>query len=314
MQDLKISQNIQNNGSAFVALYSYDEPERNIVCHPADAYKYGIKFAINQRGKGISKYEFKKFPPNFNEYKVAFENVQNAQLAGDSYLLNLCRKSKIKTNLSLDEIFKQATAKLVLHKKDEFVCFSPEPFVTIYKGFIHTFPMKGTINAHIPNAKQMLLSDIKELSEQAMITDLMRNDLSIVADNVRVRKFRYFTRAKELYQTSTYIKGKIRQEFCGKNGLKYDEIFASLLPAGSITGTPKYESMRIIAANEPDKRGFYTGVFVYFDGKICKSYVLIRFIKKQSDGLYFHSGGGITLDSDVVSEYNELTEKIYLPF
>ncbi|MGH1601535.1 aminodeoxychorismate synthase component I [Campylobacter majalis] len=310
----RTSLNIQNNGSAFIALYSYDEPEKNIICHPSRAYKYGLEFHINKRNNANVAYDFEKFPPSLDEYKKAFDNVRQAQLRGDSYLLNLCRKSKIKTNLSLDEIFKHASAKLVLHKKDEFVCFSPEPFVTIYKGFIHTFPMKGTINALTPNAKQTLLDDAKELSEQAMITDLMRNDLSMVADDVRVRKFRYFTKAKDLYQTSTYIKGKIKSEFYAKFGLRYDEIFASLLPAGSITGTPKHESVKIIKANEPDKRGFYTGVFVYFDGKICKSYVLIRFIKKEPDGLYFHSGGGITLDSNLLDEYNELTEKIYLPF
>jgi para-aminobenzoate synthetase component 1 len=61
-------------------------------------------------------------------------------------------------------------------------------------------------------------------------------------------------------------------------------------------------------------RGFYTGVFGVFDGQSLRSGVMIRFIEKEGNTLYYKSGGGITIDSDASSEYEELVDKIYLPF
>ena len=61
-------------------------------------------------------------------------------------------------------------------------------------------------------------------------------------------------------------------------------------------------------------RGFYTGIFGIFDGKSLQSFVLIRFIEKIEDELFYKSGGGITLDSDLKLEYEELINKVYLPF
>ena len=87
-----------------------------------------------------------------------------------------------------------------------------------------------------------------------------------------------------------------------------------MLPAGSITGTPKHETMRIIKECEREPRGFYTGVFIYFDGVVCQSFVMIRFVKERSDGLYFFSGGGITVMSEAKKEYDELIQKVYFPF
>ena len=91
-------------------------------------------------------------------------------------------------------------------------------------------------------------------------------------------------------------------------------IIFELLPAGSISGAPKPSTLDIIKRAEGQKRGFYTGVFGYFDGETLDSAVMIRFIEKQKDGFYFRSGGGITINSDMRSEYQEVLEKVYLPF
>ena len=87
-----------------------------------------------------------------------------------------------------------------------------------------------------------------------------------------------------------------------------------LLPAGSITGTPKKSTVDILKNVENYDRGFYTGIFGIFDGKSLQSFVLIRFIEKIEDELFYKSGGGITLDSDLKLEYEELINKVYLPF
>ncbi|NLN13588.1 MAG: aminodeoxychorismate synthase component I, partial [Arcobacter skirrowii] len=92
------------------------------------------------------------------------------------------------------------------------------------------------------------------------------------------------------------------------------DILLALLPAGSITGTPKKSTIDILKKVENYNRGFYTGIFGVFDGKNLQSFVLIRFIEKIDGEFFYKSGGGITSDSRVEDEYKELIDKIYLPF
>ena len=88
----------------------------------------------------------------------------------------------------------------------------------------------------------------------------------------------------------------------------------NLTPAGSVTGTPKKSTVNIINKIENYDRNFYTGIFGVFDGKDLRSGVMIRFIEEENGTLMYKSGGGITIDSNVKSEYEELIDKIYLPF
>ena len=90
-------------------------------------------------------------------------------------------------------------------------------------------------------------------------------------------------------------------------------ILEALLPAGSISGTPKKSTLQIIEEVEAYDRGFFSGVFGYYDGQKLDCGVMIRFIEKTNDGYVYKSGGGVTLDSNVLSEYHELLDKIYLP-
>jgi para-aminobenzoate synthetase component 1 len=142
----------------------------------------------------------------------------------------------------------------------------------------------------------------------------MRNDLGIVGSEIKVEKFRYVEKIKagkkELLQVSSKITAKLPEDWRDNIGT----LLAQLLPAGSITGTPKKSTVDIIEEVEDFERGFYTGVFGVFDGESLRSGVMIRFIEKVDDKLYYKSGGGITIDSDAKSEYKELCDKIYLPF
>ncbi|SMC09048.1 aminodeoxychorismate synthase component I [Nitratiruptor tergarcus] len=255
----------------------------------------------------------KKEPISFAKYHKAFTYVQEEIKNGNTYLLNLTFPTKIATDSTLLEIFYATKAKFKLYFQDSFICFSPERFVKIEDNCISTYPMKGTIDANLPNAKQKILSNIKEMAEHTMVVDLLRNDLNMVAKNVRVKRFRYVDKIragdKELLQVSSEIEGKLEPHWQKHLG----EIFDALLPAGSITGTPKISTCHIIEKAEQYARGFYTGVFGYFDGKSLDSAVMIRFIEKSPGGLVYKSGGGITIDSDVEAEYKELLDKIYLP-
>ena len=198
--------------------------------------------------------------------------------------------------------------------KDRFVVFSPEIFVKIRDGHIYSYPMKGTIDATLPDARRRILDDPKETAEHATIVDLIRNDLSMVATEVTVTRYRYIdelpTHTGALLQVSSEIRGRLAGNWQAEAG----ELLFRLLPAGSITGAPKKKTMEIIAEAETYERGFYTGVMGYFDGDSLNSAVMIRFLEQQADGsLVFKSGGGITSRSDLTSEYNEMKQKVYVP-
>lgn len=259
------------------------------------------------------KIEWKAFPETLESFTAGFDKVQKNIRLGNSYLVNYTRKTEIETNLSLEEIFYHSDAKYKVFYKDFFVFFSPETFVKIIDGKILTYPMKGTIDASIENAAEILKNDRKEKAEHYTVVDLLRNDLSMVADDVSVDQFQHIdfikTRQKDLYAMSSEISGTLKPEFDGKLG----SIMQKLLPAGSILGAPKPKTLEIILDAEGYNRGYYTGVCGWFDGKNVDSCVMIRFIEKEDEKLYFKSGGGITHMSKLEDEYQEMKNKIYVP-
>lgn len=259
------------------------------------------------------KLELKSFPETIEHYQLGFDVVQNNLKLGNSYLTNFTRKTKIECNLSLNEIFYLAEAKYKLLYKEQFVFFSPETFVEIKKNKISTHPMKGTIDAEIKNAVEVLKNDEKEKAEHYTVVDLLRNDLSMISDHVKVDEFQRIdylkTHQRNLYTMSSEISGKVKPEFQNKIG----SILHTLLPAGSILGAPKKKTLEIILEAEDFDRGFYTGVSGYFDGENLDSCVMIRFIENENGQLFFKSGGGITHLSKIEDEYKEVKNKIYVP-
>lgn len=251
---------------------------------------------------------------DFLQYQQAFRIAQQAIFEGNSYLLNLTFPTPVDTNLNLYQIFQYSTAPYQLWWKDKFVVFSPETFVKIKNGQIASYPMKGTIDASLPAAEAQLLANYKEKAEHATIVDLIRNDLNLVAQKVRVERYRYVdeveTMAGRILQTSTKIVGDLPADYKAQLGT----ILRKLLPAGSITGAPKKKTVEVIRTAEPYKRGYYTGVMGVFDGQNLDSAVMIRFIEQKEQQLIFKSGGGITSQSDAMEEYQELIQKVYLPF
>jgi len=248
------------------------------------------------------------------DYTNKFHEVQQQILHGNSFLLNLTFPTYVGRDLSLDTIFCQASAPYRLLVKDEFLCYSPESFVTISDNKINTYPMKGTIDGRLPHAEQLLLNDEKELFEHYTIVDLMRNDLAMVSEHVKVEQFRYMeaieTSRGTILQTSSQISGELPTDWHSHFGT----LLLKLLPAGSISGAPKQKTVEIIEQVEITSRGFYTGVMGVFDGDSVDSAVLIRFLRRDTDGrFYYHSGGGITCRSEASAEYNELLAKIYVP-
>ena len=360
---------------AFIRLLSDINPEeclfdfegRGNLSH---VWKETLKEEISEKEtwkEEISETTWQIEPPLYEDYERSFNIVKSNIMAGNSYLTNLTCRVPVSCNLSLEEIFHRAKGKYKLllrrkrtqaedkaHLKEEnieenltpFVCFSPETFVRIKGGRIYSYPMKGTLDASLPNAEKLLMEDRKEAAEHATIVDLIRNDLSRVAEDVRVDKYRYIdvlhTNKGDILQTSSEISGRLPEDYPHHLG----EILDAQLPAGSITGAPKDKTMQIIQEAEGYDRGFYTGIMGIYDHGELNSAVMIRFIEeetspvdfetdgeknfKASEGkgdeasegkrdeasrkLYFKAGGGITSKSDCRKEYEEVIQKIYLPF
>ncbi len=308
---------LSSSGVPFLFIINYKATEGYLIPEPElDARFIRFQTQTNHQQNKITAQQQLNWhisPISLKEYKQKFEYVQEQIHKGNSFLVNLTQPTRLKTNLDLSDLFDFGTAKYKLWLKDRFTVLSPETFIQIRNSKISSFPMKGTIDAALPNAKNIILNDPKEKAEHATIVDLIRNDLSIVAENVELTRYRYLdklsTNKGELLQVSSEITGKLPDNYHQKLG----DIIFSLLPAGSICGAPKPKTLEIIEKAEGYGRGFYTGIFGWFDGKNLDSGVMIRFIEQQADQLVFKSGGGITSQSELEKEYEELIQKVYVP-
>lgn len=304
-------------GTPFLFIINFEATEA--LLYPLDAVPESVFYSLNGVSnsslKGVSTpFSFDAKPVAFETYKKVFDRVVHELNYGNSYLLNLTFPTLLDTSLRLKEVFARSTAPYKLLVDSKFVVFSPESFVRIEGNTISGYPMKGTIDADLPNAKELLLNDPKEEAEHATIVDLIRNDLSTVATNVRVTNYRYIeevkTFRKRLLQASSKIEGKLPDNYQKQLG----SILFRLLPAGSISGAPKKKTIEIINENESYKRDYFTGIFGIFDGEKLDSGVMIRFIENINGTLVFKSGGGITAQSEAKAEYQELIDKVYVPF
>lgn len=297
-------------------LFILDYAIRRPLIIPLEESARYCQYAFHQTGTQhhIEKLPLHIRPISYANYKKAFDSVQFHIQQGNTFLLNLTQPTPISTTYSLDQLYALSTAKYKLHLRDQFVSFSPETFLQITEnGTISSYPMKGTIDASIPNAKTLLMEDPKEKAEHATIVDLIRNDLASVSGDVTLEKYRYTetiqTGNKTLIQVSSKITGKTSKNWHNQIG----SILLSMLPAGSISGAPKKKTLSIISETEQYDRGYYTGIAGIYNGKTLDSFVIIRYIEASKEGLIYKSGGGITAFSDPQKEYQELIDKIYVP-
>ncbi|HWS00994.1 MAG TPA: aminodeoxychorismate synthase component I [Prolixibacteraceae bacterium] len=299
----------------FIIDFEMDKP---VILKLDEAANGRVFFSVN----GMRNFEepvsdrqplyFTKKPVDFPTYHSAFQKVMKQIHLGNTFLLNLTFPTEIETNWSLRKIFEESNAPYRLLYQDQFVLFSPECFVRIADGVISSYPMKGTIDASLPGAAAALLSDKKENAEHATIVDLIRNDLSMVSNQVTVKRYRYLEEVvahdKSLLQVSSEITGILPEDYRSNLGT----FICRLLPAGSVSGAPKPSTLKIIREVENYRRGYYTGVFGIFDGADLDSAVMIRYIENENGRLVYKSGGGITMNSDAEKEYRELIDKVYV--
>lgn len=295
------------------------EKKKPVVFSLEEAKEQGVLFVIKDTSN-VSQEAVDECNLNLNlkkpkaaRYEKAFKKVQEHLFRGDSYLVNLTFPTEVNFDGNLKDLFYQSISSYKLLYKDDFVSYSPECFVKIIDGKIFSYPMKGTISSSVLNAQEKVLSNPKEIAEHATIVDLIRNDLSTYAKEVRVNRFRYIdqiqTEDETLLQVSSEIEGVLKSDW--KNNL--GSLLWDMLPAGSISGAPKKKTLEIIKSVEDGERGYYTGIYGFFDGTNLDSAVAIRFLEKKDNSFFYRSGGGITAQSNCKEEFQELLDKIYVP-
>ena len=309
---------LASSKTPFFFLIDFEKKEPQIFSSE-EAFEQQILFNVggysNYVQPPVSKNSYRITPKSssVDRYSLAFKRVQEHLKRGDSYLVNLTFPTEVVFDGNLKDLFYSSKSPYKLFFKDQFVSYSPECFVKIVSGKIYSYPMKGTISCSVINAEETILGNPKEIAEHATIVDLIRNDLSSYAKQVRVNRFRYVDQItsndSNLLQVSSEIEGTLNEDWQGNLG----NLIWDMLPAGSISGAPKPKTLEIIRSVEDGKRGYYTGVYGFFDGTNLDSAVAIRFIETHNQTFYYRSGGGVTSQSNCAEEYQELLDKIYVP-
>lgn len=252
-----------------------------------------------------------------DDYAQAFARVNEYICAGDLYQANLTFPMRSRyqgTALGLYAALRHAQpvkhGSLVhLGAGPVLVSRSPELFFRVSAdGVIETRPMKGTVPRGATQAKDdalvaFLADDPKNRAENLMIVDLLRNDISRIAQIGSVKVPELFT--VETYATVHQLTSLVRAQLL--NGVSVADMFNALFPCGSITGAPKIRAMEVIRALEPEARDIYCGAIGWMapDGRASFN-VAIRTLSLFDGGhVTLNVGGGIVYDSTVASEYEE---------
>ncbi len=239
-------------------------------------------------------------------------------LQGDCYEINFCQEFYAE-NCTIDpyEIYNKLTnisptpyACFYKVNSHYLICASPERFLKKQDNLIISQPIKGTIKRNT-NSKNHDLENIttlksssKDRSENVMIVDLVRNDLSKICEQASVRVTDLFgiQTFPQLHQMVSTIEGKLNA------GIGLSEILQATFPMGSMTGAPKKKVMELIEHYEKTKRGIYSGTVGYITPEKNFDFnVVIRSIifNSVSQYLSYQVGSAITYNSDPQAEYDE---------
>lgn len=254
-------------------------------------------------------------------YLEALEKVQDYIAAGDTYQVNYTLKLLFDFQGSPEKLYRDlrrnqsvAYGAYIRSGEGRVLSFSPELFFKKNGSQITVRPMKGTAGRGRNGAEEkvfrkQLHDDIKNRSENVMIVDLLRNDLSRLMHGHGQSTVSVDTLFDiESYESLLQMTSTVRAQTSGAEMSDIDlvDIFRALFPCGSITGAPKIRTMQIINELENEQRGVYTGAIGYLapDGSAVFN-VPIRTIRLWNDSGEMGIGAGITHDSDPEEEWKE---------
>jgi para-aminobenzoate synthetase component 1 len=295
-------------GNILTALYASDENAHDDFEHilAAAPLTPTASNAIDLKSR-ISKSDYLK---NANA-------LQQHILRGDIYEVNYCMEWFAENTLiephlvyhSLNSVTRTPFAAYMAIEHLHLMCASPERFLSRTGTSVYSQPIKGTAARHqdaiLDNASaQLLKGDPKERAENIMITDLVRNDLSRIAQkgSVRVAEQCAVYPFAQVHQMISTVNAS-----CSENTNSLD-IIDACFPMGSMTGAPKQRAMELINQYEASQRGLYSGTVGYFAPNATFDFnVVIRSLiyDKQQQYLSTHVGSALTAAADVEKEYEE---------
>lgn len=284
--------------------------------------------SIFQQIKGTNvNYKFKEIDIPFTastskeNYRSIFNKMYDNILKGNIYEVNVCQKFYIK-DIEIDpystyiELSKRSPSpfSVLFRNKDFFVLSaSPERFIAKRDLTVISQPIKGTIARGFTDEeddinKKLLMSSTKDITENVMIADIVRNDLSKYAKKGTVSK-----KANLQLHSYSHVHQLVSTISCViKEDTDLVDLLAAVFPMGSMTGAPKVSAMKLIDLLEKDNRGIYSGTIGYFDPDGDFDFnVIIRSLiyDQQSRELSFYTGGAVTYNSNCEQEYEECLVK-----
>jgi len=269
--------------------------------------------------------EDKKFAPlqiknkfTSAEYIDTIKKLQQHILRGDCYEINFCQEF-FSSDAIIDPLLVYHKITTIspnpfaaLYKSDDkyCICASPERYLKKRGNKIFSQPIKGTAKRYLTNqqqdedSKKQLLHSDKERSENVMVVDLVRNDLSKVCKEgtVAVKELFGIYSFPQVHQMISTISGELQ------NGVDWADVIKATFPMGSMTGAPKKRVMQLIEENERTRRGLFSGAIGYIDpSKDFDFNVVIRSILYNESAKYlsFQAGSAITFYCDAEKEYEE---------
>jgi para-aminobenzoate synthetase component 1 len=252
-----------------------------------------------------------------DEYISTVKEIQKHIQRGDIYELNFCQEfyaenyciNPLEVFIQLNTISPTPFANYFKINNHFIISATPERFLSRRGNKLISQPIKGTSSRKSDaiqdeEQKKMLLKNEKERSENVMIVDLVRNDLtkSAKAGSVKVEELFGLYSFKQVHQMISTVVCQVKED------LPNTTIISNTFPMGSMTGAPKISAMQLAEKYERSKRGVYSGALGYFapNGDFDFN-VVIRTILYNADSNYlsFHAGSAITLDSEPEKEYDE---------
>jgi para-aminobenzoate synthetase component 1 len=252
------------------------------------------------------------------QYIEKIHDLQQHIVRGDCYEINYCQEffaenaliDPIETFQRLIEISPNPFSALYKMDNRFLICASPERFIAKKGNRIFSQPMKGTIkrnrdsNEDDASLKEALRQSAKERSENVMVVDMVRNDLTKICldGSVKVDELFGVYTYPQVHQMISTISGELKPD------IKFSEIIEATFPMGSMTGAPKYRVMQLIDESELSARGIFSGSVGYISPEKNFDFnVIIRSIMYNASTKYlsYQLGSGITFYSDAEREWEE---------
>jgi para-aminobenzoate synthetase component 1 len=252
------------------------------------------------------------------EYIQKIQKLQQHIVRGDCYEINFCQEffaenaqiNPIDTFQKLVEVSPNPFSALYRLNDRYLICASPERFIAKKGNRIFSQPMKGTSKRNLSDLandeklKKELQQSAKERSENVMVVDMVRNDLTKICEESSVKVdelFGVYT-YPQVHQMISTISGELKSE------VKFSEIIEATFPMGSMTGAPKHRVMELIDEYEETTRGIFSGSVGYISPENDFDFnVVIRSIMYNASNKYlsYQLGSGITFYSDPEKEWEE---------